>query len=142
VAGATVRWTGSRATRPWIDQLGGIASAACTAHCLTLALAPALLPLVGLGFLVDEAFEWGFVALAAGAATVAAWLGHAVHRTGWITAGFALGIGAVIGSRLAEVLELPGGVGLAALGGGALVASHVANLRRCRSCGDSSCAVP
>jgi hypothetical protein len=129
-------------SRPWIDQLGGIASAACTAHCLTLALAPALFPLVGLGFLVDGAYEWGFVALAAGAATAAAWLGHATHRTWRITAGFALGIGALLGGRLAEVLELRGGLGLALIGGCALVASHVANLRRCRSCWDSPCAVP
>jgi hypothetical protein len=129
-------------TRPWIDPLGGLASAACGAHCVALALVPALLPQVGLGFLVDEAVEWGFVALAATVATVAARLGHHTHRTWRITASFVLGVGALIGGRLAEVFEVPGGLNLSLIGGGALVVSHVANLRRCRSCVDSPCAVP
>ncbi len=126
-------------THPWFDRLGTLASATCALHCAVMALLPALLPLVGLGFLHDERFEWLFLACAVGFAGAAAWFGHRAHRTWAITLGFALGATALIGARLGEVFGIEGGLVFALLGGGLLVASHLFNLQRCRGCAEESC---
>jgi len=124
----------TKVSRPWLDRLGTVASSTCALHCVAMALAPALLPLVGLGFLHDERAEWAFVACAVAFAGLAAWFGHQTHRRWSITVGFAAGMLALVGARVGEELGLGGSLGLALAGGGVLVASHLVNLRRCQAC--------
>lgn len=124
----------------WMDRLGGVASAACAAHCLLLSLAPSLVSMLGIELLANELFEWGFFALAVGFALAAALIGYRVHRTGWILAGFGVGLLVLLAGRLGEALALYEGGGVIAVIGGALLAScHVASLRRSRPCTSECC---
>lgn len=119
----------------WFDRLGSVASATFAVHCMTLSLAPALVSVLGLGILANELFEWGFFVAAVGFAIVAAVLGYRTHRTAWVIGGFAFGILVLAVGRFGEAFGLiEGGVGLAVLGGGVLVASHLASLRRTHAC--------
>lgn len=113
------------------DRLGAAASFLCAIHCALLPFVIALLPLVGMEFLADHAFERGFVLFAATLATVTLLTGKRKHQ-----------------QRLPLMLAMPG-VLLLVLGvtvvdlsthtavhsvmvtcGGLLVASaHVINLR-------------
>lgn len=125
----------SRVPPTWVDRLGGVASAACAVHCLALSAVPALIPMLGLGVLSHEAFEWAFSSVALGLALVAAVLGYRVHRTPWVLAGFGVGMLVLLMGRVGEALELYGGGGLLAVFGGALlVVSHVASARRTVAC--------
>lgn len=126
-------------SRVWLDRLGTVASAACAVHCGVLALAPALLPLLGLGFLHDESAEWAFVAAAVVFAAVAGALGHRTHGAWSVSLGFLFGMLALVGARVGEELGLEGGFVLAGVGGAALVVSHLFNLRRCRACAAGTC---
>ena len=122
-------------TSLWMDRLGGLASATCALHCLLMAFAPALVPLLGLSMLRGEAFEWGFFAFAIGFAVLAGGLGYRVHRTWWVLAGFGAGIAVLVAGRLGEALALfEGGAVLSILGGVVLVGTHAASTLRTRSC--------
>jgi hypothetical protein len=118
-----------------MDRLGGLASAACAMHCLTMAFAPALISLVGLGFLADESFEWGLFVTAVGFAFAAAIFGYRVHRTWWVPAGFGIGILVLMAGRLGEAMQLyEGGAIVAITGGSLLLTTHVASAVRTRAC--------
>ncbi|MEL6345582.1 MAG: MerC family mercury resistance protein [Myxococcota bacterium] len=121
-------------TSEWMDRLGSVASATCAAHCLLLALAPALITVLGVEFLRHEAFEWGFFTLAVSFAVVAAALGYRIHRSGWVLAGFGGGLLLLLAGRLGEALALhEGSVALAVLGGVTLVTSHIVSIRQSRA---------
>ena len=103
-----------------------------------MAAAPALIPLLGLAFLADEAFEWTFFALAVGFALAAGYAGYRVHRTRWVLAGFGMGILVLLAGRLGEFLQVyEGGAVLAVVGGAILVASHGASTVQTRACGEA-----
>lgn len=123
---------------PWLDRLGGIASATCAVHCLVLSLAPVGVSILGAGGLAHPAVEWAFFASAVLLATAAGVVGFRTHRTWWVPAAFALGLVLLVLGRLSEGFAAPG-VGMAGsiLGGGMLVTSHVVSAwwtRRCVSC--------
>ncbi|MEN0065513.1 MAG: MerC domain-containing protein [Myxococcota bacterium] len=125
----------------WMDRLGSMASAVCTLHCLALALAPALISVLGLSFLANEAFEWGFFTIAVAFAGAAALIGYRVHRASWVVLGFGLGIVMLAFGRLGEALNLFEGSALFAMAGGlVLVATHLASLRQLRACSSAECA--
>ncbi len=125
------------------DRLGATASFLCAIHCAVLPFVIALLPLMGLEFLANHAFERGFVLFAALLATTTLITGHRKHAR-----------------RLPLMLAVPGVV-LLVLGvtvvdleahtmvhsvmvtcGGMLVASaHMINLRLTHRC-NSACAHP
>lgn len=71
-----------RPARWWhvADRLGAVASFLCAVHCALLPFVIALLPLLGLEFLADHAFERGFVLFAATLATTTLVTGHRKHR--------------------------------------------------------------
>jgi hypothetical protein len=118
-----------------LDRLGGVASASCAAHCLTMSLAPALVAFLGAEFLASEALEWGLFVAAVVFALAAAGLGFRVHRDVRVLAGFGAGLAALTAARLGEALDLfEGTLVLAVLGGGALVASHLVSARQTRRC--------
>jgi hypothetical protein len=70
-----------RPSRWWqlADRLGATASFLCAIHCAVLPFVIALLPLVGLEFLADHAFERSFVLFAALLATTTLITGHRKH---------------------------------------------------------------
>lgn len=70
-----------RPSRWWhlADRLGATASFLCAIHCAVLPFVIALLPLMGLEFLADHAFERGFVLFAAALATTTLVTGHRKH---------------------------------------------------------------
>jgi hypothetical protein len=131
--------TVASAPTPWFDRFGTGASAACALHCAILSFAPAVLPLIGLGILHDERFEWSFLAVAVLFAVVAAGFGHRVHGSWPITGAFALGVTALVSARVFEVSGIEGGLWLALTGGAIVVGAHLFNLRRCRACHDEAC---
>ncbi|CAN0459862.1 unnamed protein product, partial [Ectocarpus fasciculatus] len=113
----------------WMDRLGSVASAACAAHCLMLAVLPSLIATLGLSVLSHEAFEWGFFALAVGFAIVSGVLAYRLHRTRWVLAGFGAGVLILLAGRLGEALALyEGGAIVAVLGGALLATSHLVSL--------------
>jgi hypothetical protein len=117
------------------DRLGSVASATCALHCLTMALAPALVTLLGVEFLAGEAVEWSLYGFAVVFALVAGALGYRTHRSLPVLGGFCLGLMVLSAARLGEAFHLFGGtLVLAVLGGGILVATHVLSARRVRSC--------
>lgn len=123
-----------------LDRIGSVASASCALHCLTLSLAPALLGVLSIEFLANEAVEWGLFASAVIFAVVAAVLGFRVHKNTRVLGGFAVGLVALTAARLGEALGLfEGTLVLAVLGGGVLVASHLTSARQLRACRKACC---
>jgi len=117
----------------WLDRLGGTASAACALHCLSLALAPAIITLFGLNHAAHGTLEWLFFASAATLAIIAAVVGYRTHHTLWVVGGFAAGLLVLSAGRMGEALSLfEGGVYFAVTGGSILVLSHVASIRETR----------
>lgn len=120
------------------DRLGSVASASCALHCLTMALAPAVVTLLGVEFLANEAVEWTLYGAAVVFALVAAAVGFRVHRSLPVLGGFGLGLAVLSAARLAEAFHLfEGTLVLAVLGGGVLVGTHIFSARRLRSCSAS-----
>jgi len=126
----------SDAIASWLDRLGGAASAACAIHCLSLALAPALLPMLGLGFLAGESTEWFFLAASVPLGVVSGMVGFRRHRSRSVALSFAVGLLLVVLGRWMEAhgQSYPLGPALLVLGGALLVAAHLGNLRGCRDC--------
>lgn len=69
-------------TRWWnlADRVGATASFLCAIHCAALPFVLAILPLIGLSFLADHAFERGFVLCASALALVALVNGYRRHH--------------------------------------------------------------
>ncbi len=130
-------------TSLWMDRFGSVASAACAAHCLLLSVAPALLSLLGLELLANEAFEWGFFSLALALAVPAGALGFRIHRNRWVLGAFGVGVLVLVAGRLGEALALFQGAGmLAILGGFVLVGSHLTSIRHVQACREEDSARP
>ncbi|GLQ94103.1 MerC domain-containing protein [Dyella acidisoli] len=62
------------------DRIGATASFLCAIHCAALPFVLAILPLLGLSFLADHAFERGFVLFASALALVALVNGYRRHH--------------------------------------------------------------
>lgn len=62
------------------DRFGATASFLCAVHCALLPAIIALLPALGLGFLADHGFEYGFIAFASVLAMTTAIVGYRRHR--------------------------------------------------------------
>lgn len=117
----------------WLDRFGGVVSVICAVHCVAVALVPAVVSGLGLGFVVSSTFEWGFVVLAALIASVAGLLSLRHHRV--LSVGFLAGIVLLFASRFAEEAGVEAfGLALALLGGGVLVATHLSSLRLAQTC--------
>lgn len=118
-----------------LDRMGSLASASCALHCLTLSIAPAIVAVLGLDFLANEAVEWGLFGAAVGFALLAAGLGYRVHRNRRVLGGFGVGLALLGAARLGEAMALfEGTLVLAVLGGAVLVTSHVMSSRCTRAC--------
>lgn len=62
------------------DRVGATASFLCAIHCAALPFVLALLPVLGLGFLADHAFERGFVMFASSLALFSLISGYRHHH--------------------------------------------------------------
>jgi hypothetical protein len=62
------------------DRVGALASFLCAVHCAALPFVLVFLPLLGLQFLADHAFERGFVSFACVLATITLIGGYRRHR--------------------------------------------------------------
>lgn len=126
----------------WMDRFGTFASASCAAHCIVLSAAPTLLSVLGLEFLRNELFEWGFFTLAIGMASLAAVFGYRLHGNTWVLGSFATGGVVLMAGRFGEALGIFEGAGVVAiLGGLLLVASHLINISWSRGC-RQNCSTP
>lgn len=75
-----------------LDRIGAVLSSACAVHCIAMPLVLTSLPLIGLGFLADHAFEaWVLIAMIA-IASIAAWRGHMRHGKWRVTLTFAAAV--------------------------------------------------
>jgi hypothetical protein len=120
--------------RRW-DRAGILVSGACALHCTLLPLLLAAVPALGVGRLLDDRVEWGFIvttALVGAIAHLRAYVRDHRHVAPGLI--FAAGFSLVLCARLfLEARWLgPYTVGL---GGILAAASHYANLRLCQCCG-------
>lgn len=75
-----------------LDKAGAVLSSACAIHCIAMPLVLTSLPLIGLGFLADHAFESWVLLTMVIIASLAAWKGHAKHGKWRVTATFMFAI--------------------------------------------------
>jgi len=122
------------APSPALDRFGAAVSCACAAHCVLLPGAVALLPALGVAWLLDDRVEWGLLAtaLVIGVASLgpAAWRGRGARGAFGPVLLFAAGAALLVAARMGvgEAAETP-----LVLAGAALVAAaHLANQRRAR----------
>src|SRR5579871_842397 len=119
----------------YLDNAGATASLLCAVHCALMPMIVTLLPLMGLGFLANEATEWGLVALSATLGISSLCLGYRRHRSRRAPAVLALGMGLLATGRVAEHRDLGRfGVALVVGGGLTIAAAHLYNRHLCRTC--------
>ncbi|MDA8016917.1 MAG: MerC family mercury resistance protein [Thermoanaerobaculia bacterium] len=116
-----------------VDRIGVFASSACAAHCALSAFLPSALGALGLGVLLGHEAEWGFVLVAVAFAATALLLGWLRHRSGFVAAVLAIGIGGLLLARMMEEAGSSGaGTATGLLAGVVLVTGHLSNLRASR----------
>lgn len=114
-----------------LDVVGSTASLCCAVHCIALPLVITLLPVLGLGFLSSEGFEWGMIAVSITLATLALCWGRRVHGNSRTL--YAIPV-AVLLFIFAQTFHGDGHWICMALGGTALAAGHLLNRRLCCKC--------
>ena len=135
-----------------LDFVGSALSTLCAIHCLAMPFVAGLLPVLGLNFLGDRAFERAAcVAMMALAALCLAW-GCRVHRRWWLFGLLGSGAALTLGTQFVLPPETcaksccAGAVNwtqalVMFTGGGAIAAAHLLNLRfrrACRCCAEAS----
>lgn len=126
---------GKRFVSGWADTAGKAVSTVCAVHCLSCALAPGLLVLVGLERLLHPAVEWTLLGGALVLGVLGAMTGFHRHRRVSLLAAFVVAGVFLVGGRILEVTggsELAWAIGVT--GGLTLAATHIWNLRACSKC--------
>lgn len=116
----------------WADPAGVCLSLACAMHCLAAPLLVTILPLAGVGILVDERTELFFVLASLLFAGGSLTWGFHIHRQQRLL--LTLGAAAAMMGTGRFLLQEPYEIALVALGAGLLTVSHVLNYQLCRSC--------
>jgi MerC mercury resistance protein len=118
---------------PDVDRIGMIASTLCAIHCAVVPVLLTSLPLIGLGFLANQWFEWGMIlfALIVGIGSLA-WSFLHTHRRPAPLILFIAGFVYVVSGHLwlhgwKEAIVVP-------LGGLSIVTAHFINRRYCCNC--------
>jgi hypothetical protein len=118
------------------DRVGALASFLCAIHCAALPFVLAILPLLGLSFLADHAFERGFVLFASALALVALVNGYRRHHRSLplrlALPGLTL---LIVGVTFAEGYSIMVHSVLVTCGGMLLASAHFFNLRFDRQSG-------
>jgi MerC mercury resistance protein len=120
---------------PALDRLGLIVSGACAVHCALTPFIISLLPLIGLGLLADEHFEWAVVGISIGVGALSllpSYIRH--HRQTMPLTLFAVGLSLILVGRM--LFEGTSGIEMPVVVAGALfiASAHAINHRLCRSC--------
>ena len=110
-----------------IDRLGASLSFLCALHCLLQPLLLLALPMVGLGFFLNENLETLFLGVTVVLASFALLMGYRHHRNVLVFPFLGAGIAFIVASRIPtlENFEMP----LAVIGALLITSSHVINLR-------------
>lgn len=107
------------------DKLGATLSFACALHCALQPILLAVLPLLGLGFLMNERLETAFLVFSVILATYSVASGARHHGQKQAFPVLALGILCIGMSRVWEAYE----PALAIVGALSIVAAHVYNMK-------------
>lgn len=119
-----------------LDRAGALASFTCAAHCAAMPLLTGFMPVLGLGFLLNEKIELLLIVLSIGIATSSLLPSYLrKHRQWRPMILFSFGTGLMLAVQVLalheEQLEIPAMV----LGALMLAGAHVINWRLCRQCG-------
>jgi MerC mercury resistance protein len=127
--------SGERGVLVYLDASGASMSTLCAAHCVLTPMVATLLPVIGLGILVEERTEFALMALSASLGIASLGLGYRVHRSRRAVVVLVAGLCLLASGRVAEGWEYER-IGLPLVVGGGLVvaSSHLLNRRLCRSC--------
>lgn len=107
-----------------LDAYGASLSFLCALHCALHPLLLAVLPLVGLGFFLDERLEWVFLAGAILLATGTLVSGWRHHRQPYALPLLGLAVTLLVLGHLVEPYEVP----LAVAGALGIMSAHLLNL--------------
>ena len=118
----------------WVDQLGAGLSVACALHCMFSPVLVAVLPMLGLGFLVDEMAEVVLLSLAVILAVGSLCWGFRLHKS--IRVFFPLGAAVLLIAAGRLFAEDASEIVLVVAGALLLVVSHLLNRYFCRTCLD------
>lgn len=122
-----------------LDRIGVVASTLCAIHCVVVALAFGLLPVLGLAFLKNPWTDWLFVAVAGLVGGPAMILGYRKHHKPLPLALFGLALGVVLFGLLGMAHEHEAGHFdiahvVTTVGGLILVAAHLLNQKLSHTC--------
>ncbi|MER2494125.1 MerC domain-containing protein [Catenovulum sediminis] len=116
----------------WLDKFGVAATSLCAVHCIFLPVLLPLLPIMGLGFVGEEAFEHTVLLITMAIGFIAIFSGfHRYHRKLYPFYSLALG-GVVYASK--DLLGEAAHPYVIAIGASLIVLAHIMNIRLCRSC--------
>jgi hypothetical protein len=116
------------------DRLGATASFLCAIHCAALPFVLAVLPLLGLSFLADHAFERGFVLFASALALISLITGYRRHHQPLPLMLALPGLALLItGVTFAENYSIALHSVLVTCGGLLVASAHFVNLRKHRA---------
>src|SRR5260221_14716648 len=85
----------------YLDWTGAATSGLCALHCALLPVVAAVLPMVGLGLLVEERTEVALIGASAALGTISLSLGFRRHRSGRALIVLAIGLGMLALGRFA-----------------------------------------
>jgi hypothetical protein len=115
-----------------IDRAGISVSAACAIHCAIVPLGTTVLPMLGIGFLVDARVEWMILSVSVLLATGSVCWGFHQHRQRKIFVLFGAALVSILlgHAMMTGIFE----VLLVMLGGCLFVCAHRLNTRLCQAC--------
>ena len=118
-----------------LDRTGAAASFICAIHCVAMPFMIAALPLLGLGFLLDERLDWALISFSVIIGLVSlvpSFIRH--HRKVRTLILFIVGISLILISHiwLEEDWHLQAPVLIA--GAAAVISAHLINRKLCKSC--------
>ena len=115
-------------------RAGACLSLACAVHCVSTPLLAGLLPVVGLGFLVDEGTESLLVGSALLVACLSLSFGYRVHGRVSVIFLFAVAVALIVTGR--SVPEGPMETALVTSGALVIVCAELLNRRLSKTCGE------
>jgi hypothetical protein len=120
----------------WIDSMGAWISLGCALHCAAIPLLFSFLPLLGLGFLVDDAFETLLLTFSVALAFGSLCWGYRLHRrwSGFLILTSGLSLILVGRNFVNSEFEIP----FVVAGALFLAAAHMLNRYLCVRCHDCS----
>lgn len=98
---STVALYDTTAQASWAGAVAQWLSLGCAVHCMAMPFLVAALPLMGMGFLLDERVETAVILGSAALATFSVTLGYRVHRRSTVLKGLSLAVLLLVVGRVA-----------------------------------------